>query len=158
MKDNGWLRAPTHSNRSLEIILWLGISQSDFKKILGNVGLELGHSCTLPQKDKRPMSHIAHLRKKFNSINTYDYLNVNWEKKKPFFYFLVIEWFSIWTNLNPLHPRMLCAKFGWNWPIGSEEDWPSCSWEEDVIGQRLSDSGDLKNSYCKSIYKIIEKN
>ena len=29
----------------------------------------------------------------------------------------------IWTNLNPLHPRMLCAKFGWNWHSGS--------WEED---------------------------
>ena len=27
----------------------------------------------------------------------------------------------IWTNLNPLHPRMLCAKFGWNWPCGSGE-------------------------------------
>ena len=26
-----------------------------------------------------------------------------------------IEWFFIWTNLNSLHPRMLCAKFGWNW-------------------------------------------
>ena len=25
----------------------------------------------------------------------------------------------IWTNLNPLHPRMLCPKFGWNWPSGS---------------------------------------
>ena len=24
--------------------------------------------------------------------------------------------FFIWTYLNPLHPRMLCAKFGWNWP------------------------------------------
>ena len=20
----------------------------------------------------------------------------------------------LWTNLNPLHPRMICAKFGWN--------------------------------------------
>ena len=29
-----------------------------------------------------------------------------------------IDWFFIWTNLNPLHPRMLCAKFGWNWPSG----------------------------------------
>ena len=29
----------------------------------------------------------------------------------------------IWTNLNPLHPRMLCAKFGWNWLDGS--------WEQD---------------------------
>ena len=24
-------------------------------------------------------------------------------------------------NLNPLYPWMLCAKFGWNWPKGSEE-------------------------------------
>ena len=27
-----------------------------------------------------------------------------------------------WTNLNLLHPRILCAKFGWNWPSGSGED------------------------------------
>ena len=25
----------------------------------------------------------------------------------------------LWTKLNPIHPRMLCAKFGWNWPSGS---------------------------------------
>ena len=29
---------------------------------------------------------------------------------------------SIWTNLNPLHPRMLCTMFGWNWPSGSGEE------------------------------------
>ena len=28
-----------------------------------------------------------------------------------------------WTNLNPLHPRMHCAKFGWNWPSGSGEEY-----------------------------------
>ena len=28
----------------------------------------------------------------------------------------------IWTSLNPLYPRMLCAKFCCNWPSGSEED------------------------------------
>ena len=28
----------------------------------------------------------------------------------------------ICTNLNPLHPRMLCAKFGWNLPSGSVEE------------------------------------
>ena len=28
----------------------------------------------------------------------------------------------IWTNLNPHHPRMLCAKFGWNWLLGSGEE------------------------------------
>ena len=33
-----------------------------------------------------------------------------------------IELFLIWTNLNPLHPMMLCAKRGWNCPSGSEEE------------------------------------
>ena len=31
-------------------------------------------------------------------------------------------WPFIWTKLNPLHPRMLCAKFGWNWLSGSGEE------------------------------------
>ena len=31
-------------------------------------------------------------------------------------------WPLIWTNLTPLHLRMLCTKFGWNWPSGYEED------------------------------------
>ena len=35
-----------------------------------------------------------------------------WKRAEPF----------IWTNLNPLYPRMLCAKFGWNWPSGAGED------------------------------------
>ena len=44
-----------------------------------------------------------------------------------FYYFAIISpwrraWLFIWTNLNPLHPRMLCAKFGWNWLSGSEEE------------------------------------
>ena len=28
----------------------------------------------------------------------------------------------LWTKLNLIHPRMLCAKFGWNWPSGSGEE------------------------------------
>ena len=28
----------------------------------------------------------------------------------------------VWTNLYLLHPGMLCAKFGWNWPSGSGEE------------------------------------
>ena len=28
----------------------------------------------------------------------------------------------IWTNFNPLHPRIHCAMFGWNWPGRSGED------------------------------------
>ena len=34
-----------------------------------------------------------------------------WKRAGPYF----------WTTLNPLYPRMLCAKFGWNWPSGSGE-------------------------------------
>ena len=41
-----------------------------------------------------------------------------------FRYFIIISpWKNlapfIWTNLNPIHPWMCCAKFGWNWPSGS---------------------------------------
>ena len=32
-----------------------------------------------------------------------------WKRVKPF----------VWTNLNPLHPRIHCAEFGWNWSSGS---------------------------------------
>ena len=43
-------------------------------------------------------------------------------------YFIIISPWKragsfIWTNLNPLHPRILCAKF--------EQNWPSGSWGED---------------------------
>ena len=88
------------------------------------------------------MGHIAHLRKQLNSINIYDYHNINWEKKKPIIYFTRIEWFFIskfrlyflylviispWkrvgtSKMNSLHQRMHCAKFGWNWPSGSGEE------------------------------------
>ena len=33
-----------------------------------------------------------------------------------------MKWPLISTNLSPLHPTMLCAKFGWNWPNGFCED------------------------------------
>ena len=44
-----------------------------------------------------------------------------------FHYFVIISPWKragpiIWTILNPLYPRMLCAKFGWNWPSGSGEE------------------------------------
>ena len=29
----------------------------------------------------------------------------------------------IWTNLTPLHPRMLCSKFGWKWPSDSGDEY-----------------------------------
>ena len=57
----------------------------------------------------------------------------------------------IWTNLNPLHPGILCAKFSWNWPSGSgEEDENVKSLQTDrptdrqMTGDQKS-SGELKN-------------
>ena len=43
-------------------------------------------------------------------------------RQSIFRYFVIISfweraWPFIWTNLNPLQPMMLCAKFGWNWPL-----------------------------------------
>ena len=44
-----------------------------------------------------------------------------------FRYFVIISilkivWPFIWTNLNPLNPWMVCAKFSWNWPSNSGEE------------------------------------
>ena len=41
-----------------------------------------------------------------------------------FLYHLPLKrlWPFIWINFNSLHPRMLCAKFGWNWLSGSIEE------------------------------------
>ena len=33
-----------------------------------------------------------------------------------------ICWFFIWTNLILYHPRLLFAKFGWNWSSGTGEE------------------------------------
>ena len=74
-------------------------------------------------KNKRPMGHIAHLRKQFKLINTHDYIiTLIKRRKKNITKLMRIYWFFIWRNLNPLHPRMLLAKFGWNWPGGSGEE------------------------------------
>ena len=54
---------------------------------------------------------------------TYDYIKTLIKRrKKTSVNFIRIYWFFIWRNLNPLHPRMLCAKIGWNWLSGSGEE------------------------------------
>ena len=62
-------------------------------------------------KNKRPMGHIAHLKKQFKSINTYDYIItlIN-RRKKTIIKLKRIYWFFIWRNLNPYHPRMLVRR------------------------------------------------
>ena len=100
MTDNGWLRAPTHSNRSLEIILWLGISQSDFKKILGNVGFELGHSLP-PKKTRGPWATSLTWEKSLIQSTQMIILMLIERRKKPFFYFLNGSPFEqIWIPFN----------------------------------------------------------
>ena len=72
--------------------------------------------------NKRPMVHIAHPRKQFKSINAFLIIIMLIKRRKNIIYFMRIEWSFIRTNLNPLHPRMFCAKLGWNWPSGSGEE------------------------------------
>ena len=124
--------------------------------------------------NKRPMGHIAHLRNSLNQLTQMNIIMLIKRRKKSLFtwlelngssfestwipltprmlvakfgwnwpsgsgeenffissmyfcYFLIISTWKrtgpfIWTNLNPIHQRMLCAKFGWNWPRGSGED------------------------------------
>ena len=74
------------------------------------------------KENKRPIGHIAHLRKHFKSINTFDYIIMLIKRRKQIIIiFMRIYWFFIWRNLNPLHPRVLCAKIVWNWISGSED-------------------------------------
>ena len=39
-------------------------------------------SMSIEIKNKRPMGHIAHLRKQFKSINTYDYIIILIKRRK----------------------------------------------------------------------------
>ena len=46
--------------------------------------------------NKRPMGHIAHLRKQFKSINTYDYIiTLIKRRKKNIIKLMSINWFFI---------------------------------------------------------------
>ena len=80
------------------------------------------------------MGHIAHLRNQFKSMNTFErnYVYIYYktgpvvQEEKIFkfsesiFAILLLSPYvkrcglSIWTNSNPLEPRLLFAKFGWN--------------------------------------------
>ena len=65
-----------------------------------------------------------------------------WKRAGPF----------IWTNLNSLHSRMFCAKFGGNWPSGSgQEDENVKSLQTD----RQRTTGDQKSSLEPSSYPIF---
>ena len=48
----------------------------------------------------------------------------------------------IWTNLNPLQPRMLCAKFGWKW-TNDMEFW---RWKWKKFTDRLQTTSNQRSS------------
>jgi hypothetical protein len=51
--------------------------------------------------------------KNFQCINFHSFTIISpWRRAIPF----------VWTNLNSLHPRMICAKSSQNWPIDSGEE------------------------------------
>ena len=53
-------------------------------------------------ENKRPMGHIAHLRKQFKSINTYNYIiTLVKRRKKPIIILMRIKWFFFEQNWIP---------------------------------------------------------
>ena len=63
----------------------------------------------------------------------------------------------IWTNLNPLHPRMLCAKFGWKWPSGSEEDdFKMSSMLRCLLFEKKLESPSIKDVLCQVLLKLAQ--
>ena len=153
------------------------------------------------------MGHIDHLRKQFKSANTYDYPKVDRKENKPIIYCMRIKWFSNWTDLISLHPRMLlcqiwlksaqrfwrrsllyfvniflllnnyppwkkdgalllnkfdfhhprmlCAKVGWNCRIGLGEDFwlllmYSCNFVIIFLGKRRGPSFELESPFPKN--------
>ena len=70
--------------------------------------------------------HVGHrshrsTEKWIQSINTFAQTTLI-KNVKSLSHFEKIEWPFNSTNLNSFHQKMLCAKFGWNWPSGSGED------------------------------------
>ena len=73
-----------------------------------------------------------------------------------------IEWIFIWTNLNPLHPRMHCGRFGWNWSSGSwEEDFYICQCIFaisllSVLYLNKLESPSTKDALCQVWLKLVQ--
>ena len=65
------------------------------------------------------MGHVAFLRNISNNKEARTKLTSKIIKASWFKVAIISVRLFIWSNFNPLPPRMLCAKFGWNWQIGS---------------------------------------
>ena len=72
----------------------------------------------------------------------------------------------IWTKLNTLHPRMLCARLGWNWQSGSgEENFLKVFWlfvrkkrQEKGLTLHLNkiESSSPKDALCQVLLKLAK--
>ena len=70
------------------------------------------HQLESPLVEIRPVVLEKKIFKMSSMYFSYFLIISPWEKAGPL----------IWTNLNPLYPKMLCAMFGWNWHSGSEKE------------------------------------
>ena len=65
-----------------------------------------------------------------------------------------MTWLFIWTNLNTLYPRMLCAKFGWNWHSGSLVSKERWKWNsENTLTKFKEPLGQFQPNLARSILK-----
>ena len=53
---------------------------------------------------------------------SYDYIITMIKKRKTYHLFFENWMVLIYETLSLPHPRMICAKFGWNWSSGSGDD------------------------------------
>ena len=68
--------------------------------------------CILPSLVEISLAVLVEKIFKFVNVFSLFHYYLYWKRTGPF----------ILTNLNPLHQRVHCAKFGWNWPSGSWEN------------------------------------
>ena len=64
----------------------------------------------------------------------------------------------IWTNLNSLHPRILCAEFGSNWPNSAWAQWCLRRWNcgkfTTAITPYIRDSVTMDKFFIKKLTSI----
>ena len=92
--------------------------------------ITISHVCSqirIKDVNIRTWGHGPHSspQKQFQSTNTFAHdiiIPYFLLRSKKNHYLLFEDWLVlICLKLNPLHPRMLCAQFGWNWPSRKED-------------------------------------
>ena len=81
--------------------------------VLQSKSLNLREQCKKQLKNKRSIGHIAHLRKQFKSINTYDYIITLINRRKKTLLTLLEFTFSPFEETWIPFTRMHCADRDW---------------------------------------------